>query len=940
MPDLEQDTTLRLPRVTVLKASAGSGKTFRLTQRYVQFLLSDRIPKNELRNLMAITFSNNASGEMRRNVVEWLKLLCLKDPERLREMEEVTSGGAERLSRKAAELIERILSRFSEFQVRTIDSFMSSVFRASALDFGFGPDFEVVLDAQPLVDYAWNLFLREAPAGQPQRAAAGPDHRVPPGFQGFQRQLAVGPVDPAAGGNAGKSRRSFRTWTRRPSWRIPDRRLRITSRESRTHSKPLRAWSSDRSWTRTAHSSFPNKLASARAGRCSDLLTGSMRNGPVKKPPQKRDCRHPTCMKDRDRVARGRRCRGRLRRGVGPRILHALSPPARGAVRIAGKGEARHRAGSSSATSAVASGTTSAEDMVPDVYFRIGERIWHLPRGRVPGHLAPAVENALPAGGKLPGHGGKPLRGRGHQAGHLRLPPGRLHDHAGAGGGKARSPRRRATCASSRRTGAAGRAWSISRRRFFAFEPPSDAEVPRGRAAERAGCLAPGAAGRRGTWGQPPRSSGSGYVEVEILERDEENPPEREKLQAVMKDLKARGYGWGDIALLAQRNADVVRATSWLNDMGVPFISFSSLDVRTRTVAGEMLALLSFLDSPPDDLAFATFVLGKIFARTLLTIEDGPDAEAVRNLLYKSRTQRPLYKAFQRAFPGVWKKCFTGLFRSAGYLPLYDLVSEACVRFDVFSLVGEEEATLAKLLEVVKEFEGSGANSLREFLGTAQDDAGADGAAKWAIDVPRSAPSVNAMTIHKAKGLGFPVVVVLLYGETSHRFEYSILRNGDEVRLVKITQDLAQRDPVLRELYDQETMKAEVDRLNRLYVALTRAKREMYVIGVKGPRDTFPFDLLPVESFAPSHEKSRPERKPVPASGPLIFRTRQSPCRWRSAAASWVGTSAGAESLPTGCSSSRSWRARICRLASAPRRSARHVKRAATSPKRGRSCRA
>ena len=59
MPDLEQDTTLRLPRVTVLKASAGSGKTFRLTQRYVQFLLSARIPKNELRNLMAITFSNN-----------------------------------------------------------------------------------------------------------------------------------------------------------------------------------------------------------------------------------------------------------------------------------------------------------------------------------------------------------------------------------------------------------------------------------------------------------------------------------------------------------------------------------------------------------------------------------------------------------------------------------------------------------------------------------------------------------------------------------------------------------------------------------------------------------------------------------------------------------------------------------------------------------------
>ena len=87
----------------------------------------------------------------------------------------------------------------------------------------------------------------------------------------------------------------------------------------------------------------------------------------------------------------------------------------------------------------------------------------------------------------------------------------------------------------------------------------------------------------------------------------------------------------------------------------------------------------------------------------------------------------------------------------------------------MFSLVGEEEATLAKLLEVVKEFEGSGANSLREFLGAADEAAGADSTARWAIDVPRSAPSVNAMTIHKAKGLGFPVVVVLLYGETGKK---------------------------------------------------------------------------------------------------------------------------------------------------------------------------
>ena len=193
-----------------------------------------------------------------------------------------------------------------------------------------------------------------------------------------------------------------------------------------------------------------------------------------------------------------------------------------------------------------------------------------------------------------------------------------------------------------------------------------------------------------------------------------------------MKDLRSRGYGWGDIALLAQKNADVVRATSWLNDMGVPFISFSSLDVRTRD-GGRRDARAAVLPGFAAGRPCLRHVRpGKDLSRAPCGHVEGWGRMPPRRcgtFSSTNRPQRPLYKAFQRAFPDLWKACFAGLFRSAGYLPLYDLVSEACVRFDVFSLVGEEEATLAKLLEVVKEFEGTGANSLREFLGAA-DEAG------------------------------------------------------------------------------------------------------------------------------------------------------------------------------------------------------------------------
>ena len=77
MSILEKDTDIRFPQFIVLKASAGSGKTHTLTKRYVQFVLSDR--SRSLKNILAITFSNNASKEMKGRVLQWFKALHFGD---------------------------------------------------------------------------------------------------------------------------------------------------------------------------------------------------------------------------------------------------------------------------------------------------------------------------------------------------------------------------------------------------------------------------------------------------------------------------------------------------------------------------------------------------------------------------------------------------------------------------------------------------------------------------------------------------------------------------------------------------------------------------------------------------------------------------------------------------------------------------------------------
>ncbi len=164
-PVLERDTDLRFPHFVVLKASAGSGKTHTLTERFVQFILSDTIPNNRLRNILAVTFSNNAAREMKERILLWLKAVYFEDPEKMGELSSVLGLDRERLAEKAEAMIGAILENYADFQVRTIDSFMATVFKASALDFGYNPEFDILMNNDAVMEYSFNLFLRDVREG-------------------------------------------------------------------------------------------------------------------------------------------------------------------------------------------------------------------------------------------------------------------------------------------------------------------------------------------------------------------------------------------------------------------------------------------------------------------------------------------------------------------------------------------------------------------------------------------------------------------------------------------------------------------------------------------------------------------------------------------------------------------------------------------------------
>jgi ATP-dependent exoDNAse (exonuclease V) beta subunit len=118
--------------------------------------------------VLAMTFTKNAAAEMRQRVLEYLKKAYLGDKDILDQLSPLVSMNEANLRTHCGELIDVILQDYSAFQVQTIDSFMARVFRASALEFGFSPTFEIVLNNRTILDAAFEQFARDL-AADPSR---------------------------------------------------------------------------------------------------------------------------------------------------------------------------------------------------------------------------------------------------------------------------------------------------------------------------------------------------------------------------------------------------------------------------------------------------------------------------------------------------------------------------------------------------------------------------------------------------------------------------------------------------------------------------------------------------------------------------------------------------------------------------------------------------
>lgn len=339
----------------------------------------------------------------------------------------------------------------------------------------------------------------------------------------------------------------------------------------------------------------------------------------------------------------------------------------------------------------------------------------------------------------------------------------------------------------------------------------------------------------------------------EISERDELI---RGKVLEIISGItRDRRFARKNIAILCRGNDEVEKVSAWLIQENIPVESEKTLNIKNNKLIKELLALLSFLSSPIDNLSFSAVILGELFLRSC-----GLEKKEMEDFLFGLRSKIAsessfyIYREFRRRYPQLWKELFEESFNEVGFIGLYELVADIFSRFKVFVNFSDQQGFFMHFLQSVKESEEDhpGIFDFLEYFSGIDES-------KLFVN-SSGADAVRLMTIHKAKGLGLEVAIIpFLYldinelGSQAKKGKVSyVVESSQGLSLLRLDSKYALLSELIADKYRQEYKKEFIDELNAIYVALTRAKSELYIFfsdGISRMNNVARF-LIPPDSFS------------------------------------------------------------------------------------------
>ncbi len=148
--------------LSIYSASAGSGKTFSLVQKYLQLTLGDYVEQKNFSRILAMTFTNKAAWEMKDRIIQGLDQLAYpirateketrKAKQLLDSTQKNTKLSTKRIQEGAKHVLSQILHNYENFNVLTIDKFSLRLIRTFSRDLDLDENFEVTLDQETLIE--------------------------------------------------------------------------------------------------------------------------------------------------------------------------------------------------------------------------------------------------------------------------------------------------------------------------------------------------------------------------------------------------------------------------------------------------------------------------------------------------------------------------------------------------------------------------------------------------------------------------------------------------------------------------------------------------------------------------------------------------------------------------------------------------------------------
>ena len=288
----------------------------------------------------------------------------------------------------------------------------------------------------------------------------------------------------------------------------------------------------------------------------------------------------------------------------------------------------------------------------------------------------------------------------------------------------------------------------------------------------------------------------------------------------------------GDILILVQRRGDLFHSViRELKIQGLPVAGTDRLSLTEELAVRDLSALISFLANPEDNLSLAAILRSPLFEiseRQLYDLRKSSDQTLWAQL-----------KAQAAEHPQT-THVLRDLLRRTGFLRPYDLIERMLTvhggRERLTARLGREpEEAIDALLAQALDYE-------------TQEPPSALGFADWmqaeSIDIKRQLDSakgqIRVMTVHGAKGLESPIVIIPDSAERRARVDDRILTSADGVALWAVDKD--RMPEVLAQAREKELAREKRERLRLLYVALTRAESWLVMCGAAKKRSADGFE--------------------------------------------------------------------------------------------------